>query len=90
MQFQELIDAIDHSGEKITKQIDRVFCNPSYSTHRIAGSASSDYEGLILKYMASLVNLQFMVMDVRAHRYIFCSLLQFKIWCKLLIGQIEE
>lgn len=64
--------------------------NPPYNTCWIVKLSNSDHNRLILQDMIHFVQLLSAVMDVGAHGHLFCSLLQFKPWYELLLGEVEN
>lgn len=65
--FQQLLDAVEQSGEVLTEEMDAVLSNPCNKTCQVAQCANSDYERLGSRYMSVLVVLLSVLRDLEAH-----------------------
>lgn len=88
--FQEHLDAVQQSREKITEGADTALCDHPYNTYRIAESGSSDYDRLVLKDMSFLVDLLSVIIYLGTHVQIVCFALQFKTWYELLNVEMDD
>lgn len=78
VQFQEPLDAAEHSCKEIPEGLQGGLCNPPYNTLRTVESANSKYDRLNLEDMNFFVHVLSVFMYVGACGHIFCSFLQSK------------
>lgn len=88
--FLRLLEVVEQSSEDMSKGMHAVICSPPYNTHWIAGLSNPGHDRLSLQSIGHFVKLLCILMDLSVHGHIFCSTMQFKIWYKLLVGEVDE
>lgn len=66
-----------------------MICDPPYNTFDIVEHSKSEYTRILLLDMSSFAQLLSGVRHFGAHMHLLCSALQFKLWYKLLVYEME-
>lgn len=78
IQFQELLDAVEHPSKVITERVYAVLSNHPYIAHQNPGSTYYENDVSYLKDLSLAVDILPMMMNLRRCEHMFCSSLQFK------------
>ena len=88
--FRNLVDLdMELNGEHLDEAVQLILTDPPYNTRRESNARNSDHDSLLLADIAECVDLFGRVLRPGGHGLVFCSMLQFNSWFRLLLQHKE-
>lgn len=88
--FQNLLEAMEQSGEDTGKGVHHVIWDPPYNTRQIAELSNLELNKVDIQNMVHFFEFLSAFTDLGVHDHMFRSAFQLKKWYELLVRKIKE